>query len=128
MEPGKRLWEEGRLGTELEQDKENRADKEMEASTIGYNDNNFGSFIFLYAWAMFIFKSFREVKFYRMSVQSPHTVSGKHVCGWQNDARAWGWEAVSRRAWRETAWCLALLVMFVGGLGTMPARARVTGV
>lgn len=93
----------GLLGTELKQDKENRADKEMEASTIGYNDNNLGSFIFLYAWAMFIFKSFREVKFYRTSVQSPHTGSGKHVSGWQNDARAWGWEAVSRRACRETA-------------------------
>ena len=75
----------------------------MEASTIGYNDNNLGSFIFLYAWAMFIFKSFREVKFYHTSVQSPHTGSGKHVSGWQNDARAWGWEAVSRRACRETA-------------------------
>lgn len=97
MEPSERLWEEGRLGTALEQDKENRADKEMDASTIGYNDSNLGSFIFLYAWAMCIFKSFREVKFYCMHVQSPHTVSGKHVPGWQNDARAWGWEAVSRR-------------------------------
>lgn len=43
------------------------------------------------------FKSFREVKFYCTSVQSPCTVSGKHVPGWQNEVRAWGWEAVSRR-------------------------------
>ena len=69
----------------------------MDASTTGYNDSNLGSFIFLYAWAMCIFKSFREVKFYCMHVQSPRTVSGKHVPGWQNDARAWGWEAVSTR-------------------------------
>lgn len=76
MEPGQRLWEKGLLGTELKQDKENRADKEMEASTTGYNDNNLGSFIFLYASAMFIFKSFREVKLYCMSVQTPILCQG----------------------------------------------------
>ena len=77
---------------------------------------------------MCIFKSFREVNSTaRVSralalCQGSMSLAGRTM--WEPEVG----RLRAEEAWRETAWCLALLVMVVGGLGTMPARARVTGV
>lgn len=104
--PSESPWRKVVLGkTELEQDKESRADKEMDARQIGYNDSNLGSFIFLFTLG-YVFKSFREVKFYCTSVQSLALCQeAQPLAGRMKRAR--GWEA-SRRGLERDCWCLAL--------------------
>lgn len=43
--------------------------------------------------------------------------------------RARGWDNLNGEELKKGyVWCLAVLMIFAGGLGSMPARARVAGV
>lgn len=47
-----------------------------------------------------------------------------HGTGSRSEGKACGWDTGNRRGWGRVCWCPAVLMIFVGGLGTLPAGAK----